>query len=127
MTRRGAGTAEGLEESVGLPLRIDTRWGFREMVEMAFFLVSCWLMIGLLFVLAVAIGHAWLLVLGVVFGVATGLYPALLFRRDARLAESALTAVAAEVSEQGLVHACSTEPRLQPTAGPREKRARRQL
>jgi hypothetical protein len=126
MSQRSASTA-ALEESAGFPLRIDTRWGLREMVDMAFFLVSCWLIIGLLLVLALMLGHAWLLALGLVCGTATGLYPALLFRRDARLAESALRAVTAEVSEQGLIEACSTEPRLQPTAGPRQKRPRRQL
>jgi hypothetical protein len=127
MSQESVRTAAALEESAGFPLRIDTRWGFREMVEMAFFLVSCWIVIGPLLVLAFLFGHAWLLALGLVCGTATGLYAAILFRRDARLAESALSAVAAEVSEQGLVDACSTEPRLQPNAGPREKRPRRQL
>ena len=127
MRQTGASTAAALEESAGLPLRIDARWGLREMVDMAFFLVSGWLMVGVALVLALLFGHAWLLVLGLVFGTATGLYPAILFHRDARLAESALHAVAAEVSEQGLVDACSTEPRLQPTAGSRQKTPRRQL
>ena len=127
MSERSASTVAALEESVGFPLSIDTRWGFREIIEMAFFLVSCWIVIGPLLVLALIFGHAWLLVLGLVAGTATGLYAAILFRRDARLAESALSAVAAEVSEQGLVDACSTEPRLQPNAGPREKLPRRQL
>jgi hypothetical protein len=126
MSQRSAGTA-ALEESAGFPLRLDTRWGLREMVDMAFFIVGCWVVISVLLVLALVVGHAWLLALGLVCGTATGLYPAILFRRDARLAESALGAVAAEVSEQGLVDACSTEPRLQPNAGPREKRPRRQL
>jgi hypothetical protein len=94
---------------------------------MAFFFMCFWVILGLLRVLAVLVGHAWLLLLGLVAGTATGLYPALLYRRDARLAESALCAVAAEVSEQGLINACSTEPRLQPTVGPRQKRPRRQL
>jgi hypothetical protein len=127
MSQKSVRTAAALQETAGLPLRIDTRWGLREMVEMAFFLVSCWLLIGLMLVLAVILGHAWFLALGLVFGTATGLYPAILFRRDARLAESALSAVAAEVSEQGLAHACSTEPRLEPTASPHQKRPRRQL
>jgi hypothetical protein len=126
MSQRSASTA-ALEESAGLPLRIDTRWGLGDMVDMAFFLFSCWIVIGPLLVLAVIFGHAWLLALGLVSGTATGLYAAILFRRDARLAESALSAVAAEVSEQGLVDACSTEPRLQPSAGPRQKTPRRQL
>jgi hypothetical protein len=126
MSQRSASTA-ALEESAGLPLRIDTRWGLGDMVDMAFFLFSCWIVIGPLLVLAVIFGHAWLLALGLVSGTATGLYAAVLFRRDARLAESALSAVAAEVSEQGLVDACSTEPRLQPSASLRQKTPRRQL
>jgi hypothetical protein len=127
MSQRSVGSAPALKESAGFPLKIDTRWGLKEMVDMAFFLVGGWLLIGLVLVLALLLGHAWLLVLGLVFGTATGLYPAILFRRDARLAESALSAVAAEVSEQGLVHACSTEPRLQPSTGPYQKMPRRQL
>jgi hypothetical protein len=127
MSQRSVSTEPALNESAGLPPRIDTRWGLGEMVNMAFFFVSCWLIIGVLLVLAVIVGEAWLLPLGLAFGAATGLYPAILFRRDARLAEDALRAVAAEVSEQGLVDACSTEPRLQPTAGPRQKTPGRQL
>jgi hypothetical protein len=127
MSQRSVGSAPALKESAGFPLKIDTRWGLGEMVDMAFFLVSCWLIIGPLLVLALMFGHTWLLALGLVCGIATGLYPAILFRRDARLAESALSAVAAEVSEEGLADACSTEPRLQPDAGERQKRPRRQL
>jgi hypothetical protein len=127
MSQTRVTTAMALEESTGLPPRIDTRWTLRELLDMAFFFTSCWVILGLLLVLAVLVGHAWLLLLGLVAGTATGLYPALLYRRDARLAESALCAVAAEVSEQGLINACSTEPRLQPTVGPRQKRPRRQL
>jgi hypothetical protein len=127
MIQRSASTAPAVKASAGIPLRIDTRWGLREMVDMAFFLISCWLILGLLLVLALVVGHAWLLALGLFLGTATGLYAAILFRRDARLAESAWHAIAAEVSEQGLVDACSTEPRLQPTDGPRQKTPRRQL
>jgi hypothetical protein len=127
MSQSNVRHAAALEEPAGLPLRIDTRWGLGDMVDMAFFLFSCWIVIGPLLVLAVIFGHAWLLALGLVAGTATGLYAAILFRRDARLAESALSAVAAEVSEQGLVDACSAEPRLQPTADPGQKTPRRQL
>jgi hypothetical protein len=100
------------------PLTIDTRWELREMVDMAVFLGSAWLIIGLLLVPALAVGEAWLLLLGLASGIATGLYAAVLFRRDARLAESAARALAAEVSDQGLIAACSREPRLQLSAGP---------
>jgi hypothetical protein len=127
MRRTGSSTAATLQESAELPLRMDTRWGLGEIVDMAVFFVTCWLIIGVMLVMAVVVGHGWLLMLGLVFGTATGVYPAILFRRDARLAESALRAVTAEVSEQGLAHACSMEPRLQPAADPRQKRPRRQL
>jgi hypothetical protein len=92
MIQRSAGTAPALKEPAGHPL--DTRWGLGDMVDMALFLVSCWLIVGLLLVLALLVGHAWFLALGLVLAMATGTFAAIHSRRDARLAESALRSVA---------------------------------
>jgi len=101
MSQKSARTAAALNEPAGLPLRIDTRWGLGDLVDMALFLVSCWLVIGVLLVLALLIGHAWFLALGLVVGMATGLFAAIHSRRDARQAESALQAVAARQGRSG--------------------------
>lgn len=102
--------------------QLDSRWGLGEMLAIAFFCACCWLLIGLLLVGALMLGGGnWLtpslIAAALVGGLAAGLFPTMLYRRDAKLAESAFRALAAEAPDQVLIDARARDPRLLPRSG----------
>jgi hypothetical protein len=102
-------------EQGGLDLEIDTREGLGELIVVAFFCAACWVAVALLVVATIVLRSGWLtpvlVALALVAGVGVGLFPTLLYRRDAKLADAGMRALAAELPEQVLADARAREPR----------------
>jgi hypothetical protein len=100
---------------------VDSRVGWGALIAVAFFGLACWLAVGLLVAAAIMLRSGWLgpllIALALVAGAGLGLFPTLIYRREAKVAESGLRAIVAELPEQVLADARAREPRVPARAG----------
>jgi hypothetical protein len=87
--------------SAQVEIEVDHGSAPRGLIIAAFLGAACWLALGLLVLATVAVSPGWLTPLlvaaGLLVGAAIGLLPTLLYRREAKILEAALTELADEL------------------------------